>query len=100
MTEGGEPELHGRGKVDDPTSPTSDRDHPHLTCRECDVVSKLRECKPNKIIAHELGMSISTVKVHIRNIMRKLGATNRMQVALMSDVSGHPHHRVELSTNS
>jgi DNA-binding NarL/FixJ family response regulator len=26
-------------------------------------------------------MSESTVKVHIRNIMRKMGATNRTQVA-------------------
>jgi DNA-binding NarL/FixJ family response regulator len=37
--------------------------------------------KANKIIAHELGMCEGTVKVHVRNIMRKVGATNRTQAA-------------------
>jgi DNA-binding NarL/FixJ family response regulator len=41
--------------------------------------------KPNKIIAHELGMSASTVKVHVRHIMRKMGAANRTQAALNAD---------------
>jgi DNA-binding NarL/FixJ family response regulator len=41
----------------------------------------LQQGKANKIIAYELGMSESTVKVHVRNIMRKMGATNRTQVA-------------------
>ena len=38
----------------------------------------------NKLIAYELNMCESTVKVHIRNIMRKLKATNRMQVAYLT----------------
>ncbi|MDJ1007721.1 MAG: response regulator transcription factor [Paracoccaceae bacterium] len=54
-----------------------------LTERERDVVGKLRMGKPNKIIAYELGISISTVKVHVRNIMRKTGATNRVEAALL-----------------
>ena len=45
-----------------------------------DVLSQLQRGKANKIIAFDLGMSESTVKVHIRNIMRKMGATNRTQV--------------------
>lgn len=53
-----------------------------LTDREQDVVRQLRLGKPNKIIAYELGISISTVKVHVRNIMRKTGATNRVEAAL------------------
>jgi hypothetical protein len=36
------------------------------------------------IIAYELGMRKSTVKVHVRNIMKKLRATNRTQVAYMA----------------
>jgi DNA-binding NarL/FixJ family response regulator len=52
-----------------------------LTSRQTAVIELLREGKPNKIIAYELRMSESTVKVHVRNIMRKLGATNRTQVA-------------------
>ncbi len=45
------------------------------------VLSHLQQGKANKIIAHELSMSESTVKVHVRNIMRKVGATNRTQAA-------------------
>jgi DNA-binding NarL/FixJ family response regulator len=51
-----------------------------LTSRQSEVLRELRQGKPNKIIAYELGMSESTVKVHVRNLMRKLGATNRTQV--------------------
>jgi DNA-binding NarL/FixJ family response regulator len=50
-----------------------------LTPRQRTVLSLLQQGKANKIIAYELGMSESTVKVHIRNIMRKMGATNRTQ---------------------
>ncbi len=50
-----------------------------LTSRQVAVLAHLRQGKPNKIIAHDLRMSESTVKVHIRNIMRKMGATNRTQ---------------------
>jgi hypothetical protein len=32
-----------------------------------------------KIIAYELGVSESTVKVYVLNILRKIGATNRTQ---------------------
>jgi len=50
-----------------------------LTPRQTAVFSHVKEGKANKVIAHELGMSESTVKVHVRNIMRKMGATNRTQ---------------------
>ena len=50
-----------------------------LTSRQIMVLEHLQQGKANKIIAHELSMSESTVKVHIRNIMRKMGATNRTQ---------------------
>jgi DNA-binding NarL/FixJ family response regulator len=52
-----------------------------LTSRQMLVLSHLQQGKANKTIAHELGMSESTVKVHVRNIMRKMGATNRTQAA-------------------
>lgn len=55
-----------------------------LTPREMDVLACLRQGKSNKIIAHELAMSESTVKVHVRHIMRKIGATNRTQVAYLT----------------
>lgn len=52
-----------------------------LTHREQEVLTHLREGKPNKIIAHELGISESTVKVHVSRILRKLRATNRTEAA-------------------
>jgi DNA-binding NarL/FixJ family response regulator len=50
-----------------------------LTPRQTTVLSLLQQGKANKAIAYELGMSEATVKVHVRNIMRKMGATNRTQ---------------------
>jgi DNA-binding NarL/FixJ family response regulator len=52
-----------------------------LTARQSAVAEGLRRGKANKIIAYELNLCESTVKVHIRNIMKKLGATNRTEVA-------------------
>ncbi len=50
-----------------------------LTPRE-KIVLKLLKCgKANKIIAHELSLSESTVKAHIRNIMKKMKARNRTE---------------------
>ena len=53
-----------------------------LTSRELVVVRAIQEGKSNKIIAHELNMHLSTVKVHVRNIMRKMNAKNRTDVAM------------------
>ncbi|MDX3924424.1 MAG: response regulator transcription factor [Shinella sp.] len=51
-----------------------------FTAREEDVIDALRLGKANKIIAYELNLRESTVKVHVRNIMKKLGARNRTEV--------------------
>lgn len=55
-----------------------------LTPRQREVFDLLRRGKPNKIIAHELSMCESTVKVHVRQIMRKLHASNRTQAAFLA----------------
>jgi DNA-binding NarL/FixJ family response regulator len=55
-----------------------------LTRREMEVLLRLRRGQPNKVIAYELGTSSNTIKVHIRNIMRKMGATNRTEVVYKS----------------
>jgi DNA-binding NarL/FixJ family response regulator len=56
-----------------------------LTPRQRDVLLLLCEGKPNKIIAHALHMQEGTVKVHVRQIMKKLKATNRTQVAFLAN---------------
>jgi DNA-binding NarL/FixJ family response regulator len=58
-----------------------------LTPRQTEVLSKVQQGKANKVIAYELGMSESTVKVHVRNIMRKIGATNRTQAVFKAQKS-------------
>jgi DNA-binding NarL/FixJ family response regulator len=57
--------------------------HEVFTARQAAVVEALRRGKANKIIAYELNMRESTVKVHVRNIMRKLKARNRTEVAFL-----------------
>jgi DNA-binding NarL/FixJ family response regulator len=55
-----------------------------LTPSEQRVLELLREGKPNKVIARELGIEETTVKVHVRRIMKKLNAANRTQAALVA----------------
>jgi DNA-binding NarL/FixJ family response regulator len=55
-----------------------------FTVRQNAVLQALRQGKANKIIAYELNMRESTVKVHVRNIMRKLKARNRTEVAYLT----------------
>ena len=56
-----------------------------LTARQTAVVEALRKGKANKIIAYELNMRESTVKVHVRSIMKKLKAKNRTEVAFLTN---------------
>jgi DNA-binding NarL/FixJ family response regulator len=65
-------------------APSSEQPESRLTPRQMTVLAQLRQGKANKIIAYELGMSESTVKVHVRNIMRRMGATNRTQAVYKS----------------
>jgi DNA-binding NarL/FixJ family response regulator len=52
--------------------------------RQMAVLERLKEGKTNKMIAHELGMSESTVKAHLRSIMKKMKATNRTEAACLA----------------
>jgi DNA-binding NarL/FixJ family response regulator len=63
-----------------------------LTAKQLVVIEAIRKGKPNKTIAYELNMCESTVKVHVRNIMKKLQARNRTQVAYIANrlLSGEP----------
>jgi DNA-binding NarL/FixJ family response regulator len=61
-----------------------------LTPREHSVIDLLREGKPNKLIAARLDMEENTVKVHVRNILRKLNAANRTHAAFVANrLLGH-----------
>lgn len=45
-----------------------------LTPRECEVMERVTQGKPNKLIAHELSVSIKTVEVHRARMMEKMEA--------------------------
>jgi DNA-binding NarL/FixJ family response regulator len=48
-----------------------------LTPRELDVLEQIAEGNRNSDIAAKLSLAEGTVKVHVKNIMQKLGATDR-----------------------
>jgi DNA-binding NarL/FixJ family response regulator len=54
----------------------------NLTDRQKSVLKRLGCGDSNKTIARLLGIREGTVKVHVRQIMRKLGVVNRTQVAI------------------
>jgi DNA-binding NarL/FixJ family response regulator len=58
------------------------RHTPQFTERQYAVLVCLCQGDPNKVIGRKLGMTETTVKVHVREIMRKLGVSNRTQVAI------------------
>ncbi len=51
-----------------------------LTARENDVLYRLMEGMPDKLICRELGLALPTVKCHVRSILRKTGASRRAEV--------------------
>jgi DNA-binding NarL/FixJ family response regulator len=55
-----------------------------LTERELDVLRLVAQGLSNKEIARSLGLSEGTVKVHVSNILNKLGASSRTQAAMMA----------------
>ena len=58
-----------------------------VTPRELAVIRAIRNGKSNKVIAYELGMCESTVKVHVRRIMKKLNAKNRTDAVMKSETA-------------
>jgi DNA-binding NarL/FixJ family response regulator len=72
-------------RQDTPERDAADRDAlASLTPREMEVLIRLRHGKPNKVIAHELGVSESTVKAFVQRILSKLRAVNRTEVAYLA----------------
>jgi two-component system nitrate/nitrite response regulator NarL len=53
-----------------------------LTNRQFDVLRLLAKGQSNKVIARDLGLSVSTVKVHLNTVFRALGASNRVEAVV------------------
>lgn len=59
-----------------------------LSPREREILAILARGDSNKLIARELDIAETTVKVHVQHILRKLNLTSRLQVALYAAARG------------
>jgi DNA-binding NarL/FixJ family response regulator len=71
------------GMADGPVEPWAD-----LTRRQRDVLGLISQGKSNKLIADALTMSESTVKAHVKQIIKRLHVANRTQAALLATGQG------------
>ena len=60
----------------------TNRSHAGLTERELSILKCLAHGMSNKLIARELDIMDSTVKVHIRNLLKKLKFRSRVEAAV------------------
>jgi two-component system nitrate/nitrite response regulator NarL len=70
------------GKVEARPAPIGEGGMAGLSEREIQILQCLLNGYPNKVIAHHLDITESTVKVHLKGILRKIRATNRTQAAI------------------
>ena len=59
-----------------------------LTRRQCEVLALISQGLPNKSIAVALTMTESTVKAHVKGIIKRLNVANRTQAALLAARGG------------
>lgn len=71
-----------------------------LTGREREVAAEVAQGHSNADIAARLYMSEATVKAHLSRVLAKLGATNRVQVAILARDAGLALRRREISRES
>jgi DNA-binding NarL/FixJ family response regulator len=62
-----------------------------LTPREVEVLSYVAKGMANKEIAHKLGTASGTVKMHVQNILAKLGASDRTHAVTIALERGILH---------
>lgn len=62
-----------------------------LTAREREILECLADGLNNKTIARNLDISDATVKVHVKNVLRKLNLTSRLEAAVWKHKSKQPN---------
>lgn len=82
-----------RGRFDEPGANPERQAIAHrvseLSPRERDVLGGVVAGKPNKVIAHELGISPRTVEVYRASLMTKMGAGSLSELVRMALVAGY-----------
>ena len=63
-----------------------DSDPTTISVREAEVLNALRDHLTNAQIAQKLHISVRTVESHVSSLLRKLGAADRRELALRTDV--------------
>jgi two-component system nitrate/nitrite response regulator NarL len=58
------------------------RDDAALTEREKEILGALAQGHANKLIARNLDITEATVKVHVKNLLKKLGFRSRLEAAV------------------
>ncbi len=61
---------------------TTDRDVTQLTPRERDILKLIAQGLPNKMIARRLDITESTVKVHVKHMLKKMKLKSRVEAAV------------------
>ena len=64
--------------------------NPSLSFRERQVVNLVCQAKLNKQIAYELHLSEGTIKEYMNRIFRKVGASNRTELAVWALTQARP----------
>jgi len=72
--------AHALSEGNRPKSP----DEAGLTEQERKILLQISTGKSNKLIAHELGITEGTVKVHVKHLLKKLNLKSRVEAALWS----------------
>ena len=62
-----------------PVSPLS-----QLSPRELDILRGIARGESNKLIARQLGIAETTVKIHVQHVLRKLNVASRVQAAVIA----------------
>jgi two-component system, NarL family, nitrate/nitrite response regulator NarL len=89
------PQMMGKlvASLRHPNSPVSDRGRPahlveRLSPREREIVQLIAKGLSNKLIARELDIAETTVKIHAQHVFKKLELSSRVQVALFAASAG------------